>query len=551
VTRKLPWEAFQVIIFTPYALPSSASAVVILFLLIYIIIYRRNNDAAWLVIPLMIGFFIWSFGYAMMLLHTELDQKVFWFNLSQLGPDFSPILWFLLTLEHTGYRNPFQKKWLYPVLVFPVFTTLLMWTNDWHHLLRRSVALYTIGNNTTSLAIECGPWFFVETVYGYFFFLLSMYLLARFLEMSSSKKQTLIFFCSILIPLLFNILDIFKINPLKPYGASSIAFSITGIFLAWGVFRHRFLDITPIARNVVLEKIGDGVIVLDRQHRIVDANPAAYPLFRIECISPSQVIGTAIEDLISLWPEWNEPFEMVNADRIQMELKVKDEHRFYNVTSSLIAKHRQGPVGWVIIFNDITEVKQTNQRLQYQLDEIQRLQEQLREQAIRDELTGCYNRHYLNEMLVRESSRAHREKKTIGLMMLDIDHFKKINDTYGHLCGDQILQTIGRNLQQWMRVEDTVCRYGGEEFLAVLPGISLEAIHERARSLCSQIDELQFVVTPEVTLHVTVSIGMALYPVHNDDIQQALNCADQALYSAKHAGRNTVVLWNANTDELA
>ena len=533
-------------IFTLYALPSIASSVVILFLIIYIFFYRRHSDGAWLVLSLMVGFFTWSCGYAMVLLHPELAQKVFWFNLAQFGPDFTPILWFFLTLEHTGHRNLSKSKWSYTLFIFPVFTTLLMWTNYWHHLLRRSVALNPIGNNTTYLSIERGPWFYVETVYGYIFVFLSLYLLIRFLEMSSSKKQTLTVLCSVLIPVLSNFLDIFRINPLKPFGPTSIAFTITGIFLAWGLFRQRFLDITPIARNVVLEKIGDGVVVLDRHHRIVDVNPAAYPLFRTECNSPKQVVGVDIEDVLSLWFELNKPFKIANDARVQMELRVMGKRRFYNVISTSISNDRDRPVGWVIIFNDITEVKQTNERLQSQLDEIKRLQEQLREQAIRDSLTGCYNRHYLNEMLILESSRANREKKTVGLMMLDIDHFKRINDTYGHVSGDRVLQIIGENLRGWVRVEDTVYRYGGEEFLVVIPGISLKVITERAKNVCSQLAELQFTLPSEVTIVVTVSIGVALYPVHGDDINQVLGFADQALYAAKHAGRNTVVAWNAD-----
>jgi diguanylate cyclase (GGDEF)-like protein len=150
-------------------------------------------------------------------------------------------------------------------------------------------------------------------------------------------------------------------------------------------------------------------------------------------------------------------------------------------------------------------------------------------------------------MLLRESSRANRENKTLGLMMLDIDHFKQVNDVYGHLSGDLILQVIGKNLQQWIRMEDTVYRYGGEEFLTVLPGMSLQNITERANSICSRVAELQFVVTPEATITVTVSIGVALYPIHGDDINQVLKCADQALYGAKRAGRNTVFVWNATT----
>jgi diguanylate cyclase (GGDEF)-like protein/PAS domain S-box-containing protein len=533
-------------IFSVYALPSLASAVIIFSLFIFIVIYRRNSAGAGLVILLMIGFFGWSFGNGMVLLHSDLNQKIFWLNLSQVGPDFTPILWFFLSLEHTGRRNLLKNKWLYLVFVFPVLTTLIMWTNNWHHLLRRSITLGYLANHTTYLSIERGPWFYPESAYGYIFILLSFYLLFRFLNVSSARKQTLTILCSMFVPVLSNLLDIFQLNPLKPFGPTSIAFSITGIILAWGLYRQHFLDIAPIARNVVLEMIGDAVVVIDRQHRIVDINPASYHLFCIPCDSPSQLIGRKIEEVVLPWPEENEPLNIGGEARTQVALKVNEERCFYNVTTSSITNELNETLGWVIIFNDITEVKRVNESLQSQLDEINKLQDQLREQAIRDSLTGCFNRHYLNEILFRESSRANREKRTIGLMMLDIDHFKQINDTYGHIAGDRILQTLGEDLRMWVRVEDMVFRYGGEEFLIVLPGIPMQAFIARAQTLCNRIAALEIAANPETKINLTVSIGIALFPDHKGDIYQVLEYADRALYDAKHAGRNTIAVWKAS-----
>jgi diguanylate cyclase (GGDEF) domain len=339
------------------------------------------------------------------------------------------------------------------------------------------------------------------------------------------------------------------LNPLTPFGPTSIAFSITGVILAWALFRQHFLDIAPIARTVVLEKIGDGVVVLDKQHRIIDANPASYDLFCKRCESTSQLIGKEIEEVISVWPEGNIHLEIDNEARTQIELMVNDEHRFYNVTSTSIANEQHEFIGWVIIFNDITIVKQANECLQGQLDEIRKLQALLQVQVIRDSLTGCYNRHYLNEILLRESSRAKRKDETIGLMMLDIDHFKRVNDTYGHINGDRILQSLGENLRQWVRAEDMVFRYGGEEFLIVFPDIPFAPFVERAEALCKQIADWQFPIKPKTNLTVTVSVGVALFPVHQKDIYQVLECADQALYRAKRVGRNTVSVWNAADEQ--
>jgi diguanylate cyclase (GGDEF)-like protein len=132
--------------------------------------------------------------------------------------------------------------------------------------------------------------------------------------------------------------------------------------------------------------------------------------------------------------------------------------------------------------------------------------------------------------------------------MLDIDHFKMVNDTYGHTVGDQVLQAVGLSLQQKVRLGDIVCRYGGEEFLIVFPGISLQAITERAQLLCAQIAALEVPALKGALIKVTVSVGVALYPLHGEKISEVFEHVDQALYMAKDAGRNRVCVWEEQSE---
>lgn len=528
--------------FNIYGIPAAASAIIIFFIIIFIVRYRRKNVGAWQVTLLLISFFIWSFSYSMVLFNWSLQAKVLWFNIAQIGPDFAPIIFFYLALEHSGYGDLLHKKAIYLASIFPLFTTLLMWTNDFHHLLRKSIRLNPIAGNVSNLSIERGPWFFAETIYGYIFICISLYILIRFIKVSSSKRQTLIIIGAICFPIVFNVLDVLNINPLKPYGASSIVFSITGIVLAWGLFREHLLDITPIARTVVLENIGDGVIVLDLNNRIVDVNPASYCLFFEEYQAHSHLVGKQINQVLSFW-DADKAQLLLSNNRIQIELSINNRRRIYNVNLTTLYDKAKKVIGMVLIFDDITEVKQANERLQEQLDKIEILQEQLREQAIKDSLTGCYNRHYLNDTLLKESIRADREKKPLGLLMLDIDYFKKINDSYGHLNGDIVLKTIGDQLRRFVRGMDTVFRYGGEEFLLVMPGIALGNIINRAEELRAQIAGLKIPVSLETSISITVSMGISIYPTSNFGIYEVLDCADKALYDAKKSGRNTVIVW--------
>lgn len=188
-----------------------------------------------------------------------------------------------------------------------------------------------------------------------------------------------------------------------------------------------------------------------------------------------------------------------------------------------------------------TELRQANERLQAQLTKIQALQAQLREQAIRDALTGLFNRRYLEETLERELLRARREASPISLIMLDIDHFKKLNDTFGHKAGDVMLQTLGEVLRTHTRGSDVACRYGGEEFVAVLPGASLELAHQRAEQWRALFEQLS-VPYGKVELRATLSLGVAVYPQHGATSDEVLRVADTALYMAKTEGRNRVVV---------
>ncbi len=187
-------------------------------------------------------------------------------------------------------------------------------------------------------------------------------------------------------------------------------------------------------------------------------------------------------------------------------------------------------------------IRVANQRLQAQLEEIQKLQAQLREQAIRDPLTGLYNRRYLEETLVRELGRALREEYPVCLVMADIDHFKQVNDSHGHAAGDLVLKSLADLLDSQTRSGDIVCRYGGEEFLIVMPNISAQAVFRRAEQWRSSL-EASKVVYAGAEIRITMSLGIAECPTHGCVDTELIALADRAMYQAKAEGRNRVVVY--------
>jgi diguanylate cyclase (GGDEF)-like protein len=184
-------------------------------------------------------------------------------------------------------------------------------------------------------------------------------------------------------------------------------------------------------------------------------------------------------------------------------------------------------------------LRETNRQLHARIEEIGRLQVALQELAVRDSLTGLYNRRYLDETLEREVSRARREGIPLSLVMLDIDHFKRVNDTYGHQVGDEVLRMLASTLLADIRAEDVACRYGGEEFLILLPNMPLETTMLRAQAWRSAVEALR-VTHGNFQITFTISLGVSAYPEHGKTPDDLTRCADQALYRAKNEGRNQV-----------
>jgi diguanylate cyclase (GGDEF)-like protein/PAS domain S-box-containing protein len=171
-----------------------------------------------------------------------------------------------------------------------------------------------------------------------------------------------------------------------------------------------------------------------------------------------------------------------------------------------------------------------------------KLREALRTQSIKDALTGLYNRRYMEETLEREVRRAARAEQSLGIIMLDLDHFKKFNDTYGHDAGDAVLRETGTFLFKNVRSEDFVCRFGGEEFVVILPTADLAATRSRAERVRSKLKELTIMHQGRSMGMITISVGVAAFPGHGTSPKELMAAADAALYEAKRAGRDQVVV---------
>jgi diguanylate cyclase (GGDEF)-like protein/PAS domain S-box-containing protein len=286
---------------------------------------------------------------------------------------------------------------------------------------------------------------------------------------------------------------------------------------------------------------------------------------QLQGFMPEEIIGQFVYEML-LPDEQNATIELIQS---RMDIFLADPTQDTYVTE-IEQPRKDGSTVWVEIVTryymrpetgkvevngvtrDISErkraeevMREANLHLQEQLAEIQQLHTQLREQAIRDVLTGLFNRRYMQEILDQTLSHAAREQSLVSVMMIDIDHFKQLNDAHGHRAGDMMLQAMGKLLISYTRNMDTACRYGGEEFVVIMATAALDTAMQRADELRRAFANLR-VAHDGHELRATISIGVATFPAHGGDSDALLRSADEALYMAKATGRNCVYAASAD-----
>jgi diguanylate cyclase (GGDEF)-like protein len=316
-----------------------------------------------------------------------------------------------------------------------------------------------------------------------------------------------------------------------------------GLMFAFALIRYRLFDLVPIARSLIIDKMSDGVVVLDAQNRVIDINSAARLLTGFQ----GSFVGKLGGDIFSAWPDMVDLYRVLFTAHAEIKTD-GDPERYVDLRIDPIHDDHNRFLGRIIILHDITtrknseqDLQAAHQDLQEKYAEIQELQARLSEQAIRDPLTELYNRRYMEDALERELAKAERENQPLCAIILDLDHFKRINDTYGHEAGDTVLKALAALLLVEARKTDIVCRYGGEEFVVIMPGAALEIAAERVEAWRVMFQDTS-IPYQDMTLKCTFSAGLASFPGFGRTINSLFSSADKALYDAKQKGRNRVVI---------
>jgi len=496
---------------------------------------------------LLLSMALWAAAYSTRWLEIALSTKIFWFNVMFVGVAFLPTLFLLFVLTITHNDSWLTRRNLILLSFHPLGLVVLQWTNSYHHFLYWSLKAVR-ANDFMVMEYIRGPLYFVSVLYAYLVIGIGLFLLGQgVLHLGPLyRNQYRLILIGSLLPWASNLYSENYFEILHGLDLAPLTFGLSAILFAFAVLRSDFMGLIPIARSHLIEHMSDGILVLDARYRIVDINPAMENFIEEKA---SFYIGKNVFDVFRPWMDKTDV--LLDARETRTELNVpKDPSRYLDLRVTPLHDKRQLLNGHLMVFRDVTERNQVEKRLRYvndrlqtQLIEIGLLQSKLREQAIRDPLTDLFNRRYLEETLDRELARATREDYSVCVIMIDLDHFKRVNDTYGHEAGDKVLKTLAFTLSEQCRRGDFACRYGGEEFVVVMPNMTTDIAYERAETVRQSLNSLNVPYGP-YNLRITISMGIACYPVNGDTREAVLHAADQAMYGAKEAGRDHILSYD-------
>ncbi len=487
------------------------STLISIFLLLYAVATHYSERSFFLILST-ICTFLYSFGYLLEMISPTLEAAFMGVRVQKMGSPFLVLLNYLFIRDVYGEKR-FGIRGYCLLFALPVFNLFTAQAFPFVRLHYTHIEYFWNG-----MIANCqgylGPVGALAIAYHFFLVALMLLCILRHMKREGKlqKRQSLNLLIAILVPLTVNIYHTLSYNHLR-IDLNPFAVAVGQILILYSVRYQNLLNVVPLARARVIETMADAFIVCDRNFGFLDANMVAKQLFpELNTLPHGEPMKQADQ--------------LKNSDELCLEMK--DGPRFYKITKTDIQRSSKNS-GICIILHDITDKENQLKKLY--------------DKATIDSLTHIYTRaafsDFANHMLKSDKAKV----SSYALLMMDLDNFKMVNDTYGHPCGDAVLKKITAIMKDYFHGNDIVGRYGGEEISVLLEGISINGILAVVENLRSTI-EGTVILYQGHELNITVSIGMAYYPAGEaPSLEEMFVQADMALYRAKNGGRNRICLY--------
>jgi diguanylate cyclase (GGDEF)-like protein/PAS domain S-box-containing protein len=479
---------------------------------------RRSIPGAHAFSIFMVLMSVYILGYSMELASQTLELMLFWGKIEYIGIGFFPTVCLIFAAQYSGQDKWLTKQNLIFILVLPTLIFLARLFNDDLHLIYSTAAMDTSGI-IPQLSFTRGPLYLVSILYNLLMVLAASFLLLKKWQFGSFlyRKQAALLISAIFVGISVHVLYLFgiKLVPSLPYlDLNPFSYMILGMAVGVAIFRYRLFELVPVARDALIERLSDGVILLDTSYRLVDANPAARKIFGWS----KPPVGENVDALMPSWVTQAFLETISQVKKIQTRLIQGDQTFHYEVAISVLFDKHNHKIGDLMVIHDIT-------------DRVQ-IENQLHELSLSDELTGLNNRRGFKVLAGQLINMANRMDVNAVLIYVDLDRLKWINDTFGHSAGDQALMDTGTILKNAFRSSDIIARFGGDEFVV----LALESQENTHEMMLTRLDDRLNAWNSEAKRNFNLSFSVGLAESKRDapvSIETLLEEADQAMYAIK------------------
>ncbi len=502
------------------------TSLLLIFIGIYAFRHRKTPGGFSLFLLSSVGTF-WSITSFLEMAVLSLETMLIWRNLQQISTFSIPIVMILFTIELT--EQPNLKKYLAAASIIPLSALILIFTNEYHHLVRSHYSIEasplfgdTLIVHSTPLGMVLVSFNFIFPVFG----IIILYTYCKRVSQANQKQITLIIL-SFLLTLLLTWVKVAILEQLRFHISISVLYSPSIIILFYALFKYNFFHLAPIAKDTVFKVVKQGIMVINREGTIIDVNEFGIRLFQTNSLAAGILLNKKVQEVFASWPRISEMLDTEKNHEIKID---RDGGKTYlKLQSYPLYKYKEELAGTVFMIQDITDTKL--------------LELELRTKSETDELTGLKNRRSFQLHFDMQLNIAIKNQSCLSLLMLDLDRFKLINDSYGHSAGDQVLRECADILRETVRGEEIIARLGGEEFGILLPGVNHEQAFTIAERIRNRIRETPVQLADDRILHYTISIGITESDLQNKNFDTMLREADTALYQAKNLSRDCTVIY--------